>query len=986
MVGTDVLEPDGNEVKDGNDGKFAPWPDWQIGNMPSLARYVSVPALNDTGLPITDPYTDTDPERGRAIARSIYESILALGLKYMHEPWRAEKFGLKEWANMQRVRYPAWVWRDSGGTCLDLAILYAAALMRAQIRPYIAILYSAELTDPVRGGAQGHAFVIADLQKPLTSQYWDPVVPAPLEKSAAVDAEKGSLVIRAGQELPPRFLAVDPTCATINFPLGRGRASVQAEGFAQAEAAAAGYLMNTGAELCDVATARLRGYRELPRPADSATPAIWTRLPEMPGVTEYPSRLTQHEKLAKARNRIVIFGPQGFGKSTLACVRARSADGGYGWFLNAADRSTLQSQFAQVEIDQQARSYEQPLEKLDQTPFSELAVRRLAVSEAPWVLVLDNADGEPGDITPLLPRDIRPGQTVIVTTTNRKWLTEWPENDPGQPATHIVLEPLGPEDMPGIDKSLHELTGGSPLFYEAARAAIESGARVPQAPEDAAGLVCQLAQDALSGNPAALDLAHLIAWAPPVTLPVADFAEFFPHAGATDRMAELSRAIAASGLARFLTQPAPAVLMHRLIAARLHDDQRLIQLPGQPPVPAPVALMAADAGQGLMTRLGDGGSFKQLEAELGRERDPRVPTRTWGLAVYGIARAGEIRGRSAQSSLLFEKVIGFLDQRLYQSLLSECWNGRARYLKDYPPTDPQEHVEALDTALSWALTARELATRAAAGAAAGSRQRLWDLVRAERAHAMQGLIMRKQARDISDPAAKKARLAGAMAMLAESEDNRGSYLRELGIEDSPDADRARFNLGGSGIGLAKLSRDTEAEGYLRDALQAYEKAKRIRVQRSPEGMALPAIASCDNGIALAYYYSALLEADPRRGMGRAYRPVSPQTRMSLLRQASAACADALRDRTLLAPADRDDGDAVKSDDLTIKISQMRKLISAFHAQGREPLSLAHARKLLSIPEPKERSGTKLPEVLEEARDLAGIIKDVAAEEPQACQA
>ena len=76
-----------------------------------------------------------------------------------------------------------------------------------------------------------------------------------------------------------------------------------------------------------------------------------------------------------------------------------------------------------------------------------------------------------------------------------------------------------------------------------------------------------------------------------------------------------------------------------------------------------MALLAAETGQGLMTRLGDAESFARLEAEMGRDRDPRIPPRTWGLAVYGIARAGEIRGRSAQSSPLFEKAIGFLDPR-----------------------------------------------------------------------------------------------------------------------------------------------------------------------------------------------------------------------------------------------------------------------------------------------------------------------------------
>ena len=737
--------------------------------------------------------------------------------------------------------------------------------------------------------------------------------------------------------------------------------------------------------MCDVATAQLKGHPALPRPADTATPAIWTRLPEMPEATDYSSRRPQREQLMHARGRIVIYGPPGLGKSTLACLRARSADGGYGWFLNAADRSTLQSQLAQAENDQRARVYEQPLEKPDQGPFSELAIRRLEVSEAPWVLVLDNADGKPGDITPMLPRNIGPEQTVIVTTTNPAWLEEWPASDPERPATHVVLEPLDNTDMPGLDEQLQRLTGGSPLFYEAARTAIRSGARVPAEPAGAAGLVWDLAQDCLGGNDDALDLIHLVAWAAPGPLPLADFAGFFSGAAAPDGLAGLADSLANAGLVRLGTRPVPTVQVHRLIAARIRADDRLVRS-GREPVPAPVALMAARAGQDLMIRLGDVESFKRLESALGRDRDPLVPARTWGFACYGIARAGEIRGRSAQSSPLFAQAIGFLDPRLDLSLLSECWYGRARHLKDHQPADRQEHIAAMDTALSWALTARELATRAAAAAPEGSRRQLRDLILAERAHAMQGLVFRKQANDIDDPAAKKQRRADARTMLAESEDLRAGYLEQLGISDSPDTDRARFNLGGTGIGLAKLSRDGEAEDYVRDALEAYEMAKRIRVRRFGEGFALASVAACDHGSALAYFYAALLEVDPRRHRGAGYRPISAQTRMSLLRQASTACADALRIRTLLAPADLDDQDVVKSDDLTIKIIQMRELVSLYHANGSKPLSLAAACKVLNLSPPRTAPDQQLPEVLTEARSLAGVVEDAADEEGETCPA
>jgi len=232
---------------------------------------------------------------------------------------------------------------------------------------------------------------------------------------------------------------------------------------------------------------------------------------------------------------------------------------------------------------------------------------------------------------------------------------------------------------------------------------------------------------------------------------------------------------------------------------------------------------------------------------------------------------------------------------------------------------------------------------------------------------MQALIMRKQADDIADKDTKKARLAEAMAMLEKSEATRREHLEALSIHDSPDIDRSRFNLGGSGIGLAKLSRGAEAERYLRAAREAYEDAKRIRVRRYGEGFALPATASCDHGIALAYYYGALLGADPLRDKREAYKPITPESRMFLLRRASAACAEALRDRSLLAPADVDGKDAIKSADLTIKISQARRLVSA-QARRREPLSLTEAEKIL---------GTVNAEALGEAQCLGGIIEAAA---------
>ena len=45
-----------------------------------------------------------------------------------------------------------------------------------------------------------------------------------------------------------------------------------------------------------------------------------------------------------------------------------------------------------------------------------------------------------------------------------------------------------------------------------------------------------------------------------------------------------------------------------------------------------------------------------------------------------------------------------------------------------------------------------------------------------------------------------------------------------------------------------------------------------------------------------------------------------------------------------------------------------------------------ACKVLNLPLSWEAPGQKLPEVLEEARDLAGIIEDAADEESETCPA
>jgi hypothetical protein len=918
------------------------WPDWPVTDIRLLAQYVSSAGLDDLSIRTPAPYSRTGWSRGNETASAVYEAIRALELRYSFEAFRPGGGG-PQGETLQRVRYPARMTRDSCGTCLDFALLYAAALMRAQIRPLIAIsacgITEGDDEGAVQPGQGSHAFVIADLRAPLQDSI--PDFPRPFQGVKAgvlrLDPDAGSL--------PGQFVAIDPTVAAT------GRAEAADSGDYLAAVHSGEELIRTWAKtgivFCDVMALQSTVLgRPLGRPADDETPAIWTRLPEMPAATSYSSRECLRDDVMSAHGYIVIHGPQGFGKSTLAYERARLADSGYGWFLNAADPAALQSELARAEIEQQARTLG-ALDKLDRMPFSQAAVRRLEISDAPWVLVLDNANGDPGSLLPLLPRAPKANQTIIVTTTREEWKAVWPG------AVFKTLSELTDIDMGGVPDEVRPRLGGSPLFYEAALLATGAGAELPAGAGSNATLIEQLALQVLGDSSVAARLAYLVAWAPPVPLPLLAFDGLCGGSAL-----EAGRQLAEVGLVRVLARPEPAVLMHRLVAAQVRSTPRLV--PGQAGrrLQVPVALMASAGGQELLITRGDAETFQRLELFLDKPAPVGVTTRPWGVAEYGVARAGELVGRSEQSARLFERAIGYLDALTDASLISECWNGRARHVKDHPPGGAVEKAQGLAEALGWAERAEQIAREADKRV-----PDLWDVVRAERARAMQALVMKAQAKGLAR-SERKSKLAEALHMLEKSEAARVAILDQLKVGDSPDRDRARFNLGGVCIELAQMCSGAEADEYLRLAREVYETVKQMRVRRHGEGVALPSIAACDNGLALALYYGALLSADPLRDPKAPYAAISLQSRLALLRQATASAWDALRDRTALSAAEIDDPNALKSDDLMIKILEARKILTAVAKSNGVSLAADTVDAVLGAAEREARS---------EARSLGGLL-------------
>lgn len=83
------------------------------------------------GTPALDGY-QTGPERVHQIAEALYDALVAAEIRYVEAPPSFEGTG-------QRIRRHGQVLDDQFGTCLDLSVLYAAALEAAGLHPVIVV-------------------------------------------------------------------------------------------------------------------------------------------------------------------------------------------------------------------------------------------------------------------------------------------------------------------------------------------------------------------------------------------------------------------------------------------------------------------------------------------------------------------------------------------------------------------------------------------------------------------------------------------------------------------------------------------------------------------------------------------------------------------------------------------------------------------------------------------------------------------------------
>ena len=673
------------------------------GKADDLARYVVPATLRDLSLGRVEPHGDLTVR-----VRRLFERLVAADIAYAHEPWTSSGF--------QQIRDPHWMVRDRWGTCLDLSLTFAAMCLEAGVRPLVAI-------------NEGHAFVVVDVCAPVADG---------TGKTGVSDADDALRVRADAGEL----LAIDCVHATS----GRGD-------FEAATHAGRAHL-NLKTTLVNVAYLQSIGDQpQLPVPGRRPPLSLYLRGGEQQFVA-YEGQRDISESLSGGTGTVALLGPPGQGKSTLAREVIMRESLGSAWFLNASELKTLSASLADAELAELNRSATGTAD-VDKRGFADAALRRLAETDDRWVVVLDNADGDPHALLSLVPRP-GPQQLVLITSTNREW---------------DLVPNVIPVDLPGVrdvqvqrelgSPELVALVAGRPLLLEAFRALMRatgrSGAQIAAfAPEDAVAddlrgplALWRAARDARLLEEVDLLVCLEIAYLPPGQQPVAVLERLHDNAGRV--ISALQRGGLAAHSDGFLR-------MHRLVGAAIRYELRAT-------VPAlddeAVARLTGDAAlRDVLDRYGDLATIERVDDRLG-EIDDRLtdPDVGIGIALHGSAGLLELHGQTRRSERTYSRAERHLTTR--PDLFADVLHSKARTVNQHKARDE----ESLRQALVWAQEAQRLL--------GGVDERK---ATAARCVAMQGLLRQKLAAFPREGESTLSLLKEALAVIEDAHGRREGTL------------------------------------------------------------------------------------------------------------------------------------------------------------------------------------------------------------------
>jgi hypothetical protein len=803
----------------------------------------------------------------RLLVEELWRSLVDWEIPYDAPPWNP--------AEGQRVRDPEWLLRRHGaGTCVDFGLLFAAACLREELDTSLVML---------RGARRAHVAVAVR----LGARPGSGIVPL----GVSVTGTPGVTIVDdvPGLLEDQQLLLVDVTVAAAGQALERD--------LSRARQAAARALSSDDypfRHLVDVAARWAAGDRELPAPLRRG--ALRGRIAPATQATTYhfPGHKAARDALRDRSGKVVISGPQGVGKSTLAREVALLADSGFGWFLPAASRVAFETALAGHELAERGLPV-RALEAADRQGLAQAALTRLRDSADAWVIVLDNANegAKPFDdrksAVDRLPEP-RDGQLIIATSNAGQDL--WPGW--GEP---VYLAPVPYHELAAEsgDEQAAALSVGRPLLMTAfsrlltvdpaARGELPAGGPAADGADgaddtradQAAALYWTTARKRLTAR--AVACAERLAWMPPDHID--------PGAGGDDP--QIRGALAGIGLLGE-SADAGARSLHRLFGKAIRQ--------------------AVSSGNTAERTVCDLLARPEARAVLLRHADPEVTAAlagaldesTSGLALWALGAIQEVH-QSGKSAATFGHAEAHLDLRDPEqaSAYADCLHARGRIVNQ----DGSATAAQISAAIADMRRAIDLRP-------AG------DDIGVAKHQALMALLRQRAARKLKNPE-KIAELREVMQILDESWQRR---LASLGPED-PLVDRAYFNRAGVRISLAKVDR-ANAAAYLAEAERVYRTTLSFR-RRYYHG-ANPITAASVAGIGIWGY--------------EAVRLGSAGGQAEVLAEAIAATVEALDMRRKTS----NDGDVAKSANMLAKLGTLQSAL----VRGKPQQAIAEAASELEF--------------------------------------
>lgn len=877
------------------------WSPWESESLVDLAAYVCVDAVRfDERL---RPEVNVVEEReggsrrlgGERFGRLLFDRLQTrVEVRYDREPLSPLGF--------QYIRDPEWVLSESG-TCLDLALMYAAMSADHRVRPYVVLM-------EYGGVAPDHALVVLDLDRTMED---DGPIRLGWPDGAEVEFRRGGHGGTDTQALAEAcgngngLVPVEVTAATKGNRLD----------WAGATANAAHRLSKSDPDrvrLLDVQAAWDAGVLPL-RPPAYRQP-IRRNLPASDsGFVEYASRADVFASLTgTAGGTSVVIGAQGTGKSRMALEVAVRAPRGRAWFLNASTNETLRESLARAERRERFGPSGDHFDKEQIDEFATLALERLADAHAGWVVVLDNVRFAPSAAKWLPQPNEARGQHLIITTTEEAWADT-------SGVRVVRLDRLPRIDLPDwleAEPVLVELADGRPLLIDALsrfratvghdellqRTSLVTAERAAAgAPTDGPAVFCdsvlQTRGDEGTEDEGTEEVAGLVAWLPPDRIEL-------DLLGRLTAASEAAMVLVAHGLFQALRpaagDPIDAVSVHRLFAAAIRRRRNDMG----PPDPAVLHLLADRSVVRLLGTSAEVEDFDRLHAELGGTDEV---DRSYGLALHGLATAEELYTNVDRSSATFARALGHFDRDDGRdaALVADCLHGMARLINRREAKNAERVAEAVE------MTREAIALRQGAG----------EVMAVGQSQAMLGILMKVQARErFVPPDQVELTLREAMRLIDESHVQR----RQARINDPDDLDvaRAMFNRGGVRVDLANLVPSDEVAVLLDEAEQAYLRTEDVRrrvLLRDRSDL----VATCVAGRGIVDYCRATLLPD-----------ATGDERLAWLRRASLSVQSALADYEALSRERHDTGDVDKQNALLGKICLARVALRSAMTNPEDP--------------------------------------------------